>query len=163
MAKGTVKWFNPTKGCGFIKPQGGGKDVFVRISAVERAGLSTLNEGQVVQYEVVANRGKEPQGRVRSDQAALLLYRRSKMEKSRMARWAALVTTAINPTVVARLCTTITAVSCGPNKSCACVSAYCRSVRQNREARSGAPSCRSVVGYGGGLRVIAIGPEDDAC
>src|SRR5271165_1284055 len=50
-----------------------------------------------------------------------------------------------------------------PNKSCACVSAYCRSVRQNREARSGALSCRSVVGYGGGLRVIAIGPEDDAC
>jgi cold shock protein len=59
MAKGTVKWFNPTKGYGFIQPQGGGKDVFVHISAVERAGLSTLNEGQVVQYEVVANRGKE--------------------------------------------------------------------------------------------------------
>jgi CspA family cold shock protein len=60
MAKGTVKWFNPTKGYGFIQPQGGvGKDVFVHISAVERAGLSTLNEGQVVEYEVVANRGKE--------------------------------------------------------------------------------------------------------
>jgi CspA family cold shock protein len=59
MPKGTVKWFNPTKGYGFIQPQGGGgKDVFVHISAVERAGLSTLNEGQVVEYEEVANRGK---------------------------------------------------------------------------------------------------------
>jgi CspA family cold shock protein len=59
MAKGTVKWFNPTKGYGFIQPQGGGKDVFVHISAVERAGLSTLNEGQVVSYEIVASRGRE--------------------------------------------------------------------------------------------------------
>jgi CspA family cold shock protein len=59
MAKGTVKWFNPTQAYGFIEPQAGGKDVFVHISAVERAGLSTLNEGQVVEYEVVANRGKE--------------------------------------------------------------------------------------------------------
>jgi len=59
MATGTVKWFNPTKGYGFIQPQGGGKDVFVHISAVERAGLSTLNEGQTIQYEIVANRGKE--------------------------------------------------------------------------------------------------------
>ena len=59
MAKGTVKWFNPTKGYGFIQPQsGGGKDVFVHISAVERAGLSTLNEGQIVEYDEVANRGK---------------------------------------------------------------------------------------------------------
>ena len=59
MSIGTVKWFNPTKGYGFIQPQGGGKDVFVHISAVERAGLSTLNEGQTVQYEIVSNRGKE--------------------------------------------------------------------------------------------------------
>ena len=59
VATGTVKWFNPTKGYGFIQPQGGGKDVFVHISAVERAGLSTLNEGQQVEYEIVANRGKE--------------------------------------------------------------------------------------------------------
>jgi CspA family cold shock protein len=59
MAKGTVKWFNPTKGYGFIEPQAGGNDVFVHISAVERAGLRTLNEGQVIEYEVVANRGKE--------------------------------------------------------------------------------------------------------
>ena len=60
MASGTVKWFNPTKGYGFIQPSsGGGKDVFVHISAVERAGLSTLNEGQQVDYEIVSNRGKE--------------------------------------------------------------------------------------------------------
>jgi CspA family cold shock protein len=59
VATGTVKWFNPTKGYGFIQPQGGGKDVFVHISAVERAGKSTLNEGQTVEYEVVVNRGKE--------------------------------------------------------------------------------------------------------
>jgi len=59
VATGTVKWFNPAKGYGFIQPQGGGKDVFVHISAVERAGKSTLNEGQTVEYEVVSNRGKE--------------------------------------------------------------------------------------------------------
>ena len=58
MPQGTVKWFNPTKGYGFIQPQEGGKDVFVHISAVERAGLNTLNQGQVVQYELVENRGK---------------------------------------------------------------------------------------------------------
>jgi CspA family cold shock protein len=59
MATGTVKWFNPTKGYGFIQPQDGGRDVFVHISAVERAGLSSLNEGQTVDYELVSNRGKE--------------------------------------------------------------------------------------------------------
>ena len=59
MATGTVKWFNPTKGYGFVQPQGGGKDVFVHISAVERAGLSTLNEGAVIEYEIVSNKGKE--------------------------------------------------------------------------------------------------------
>ena len=58
MPKRIVKWFNPTKGYGFIQPQGGGKDVFVHISAVERAGLSTLNEGQAVEFEIVENRGK---------------------------------------------------------------------------------------------------------
>jgi CspA family cold shock protein len=58
MQKGTVKWFNPTKGYGFIRPSTGEKDVFVHISAVERAGLSSLNEGQVVEYELVTNRGK---------------------------------------------------------------------------------------------------------
>ena len=60
MAKGTVKWFNPTKGFGFIQPTGGGKDVFVHISAVEKAGLTTLNEGQNVEYEEVSNKGKMP-------------------------------------------------------------------------------------------------------
>jgi len=60
MASGTVKWSNPTKGYGFIQPAGGGgKDVFVHISAVERAGLSTLNEGQQIEYELVANKGKD--------------------------------------------------------------------------------------------------------
>jgi CspA family cold shock protein len=56
MSKGTVKWFNNQKGFGFIQPDDGSKDVFVHISAVERAGLSTLNEGQKVDFEVVANR-----------------------------------------------------------------------------------------------------------
>jgi CspA family cold shock protein len=65
MATGTVKWFNPSKGYGFIQPQAGGKDIFVHISAVERAGLSTLNEGQIVQYEVVTNRGKESADRLK--------------------------------------------------------------------------------------------------
>jgi len=58
MTTGTVKWFNPAKGYGFIQPQGGGNDVFVHISAVERAGLSSLNEGQAVEFELVSNRGK---------------------------------------------------------------------------------------------------------
>ena len=58
MATGKVKWFNPTKGYGFIQPTGGGQDVFVHISAVERAGLTTLNENQTVEFEVVSNRGK---------------------------------------------------------------------------------------------------------
>jgi CspA family cold shock protein len=61
MATGTVKWFNPTKGFGFIQPQGGNKDVFVHISAVERAGLGTLSEGQTVAYDLErdARSGKE--------------------------------------------------------------------------------------------------------
>ena len=58
MAKGTVKWFNATKGYGFIQPATGGKDVFVHISAVQAAGVATLNEGQTVEYEENANRGK---------------------------------------------------------------------------------------------------------
>ena len=59
MAVGTVKWFNATKGYGFIQPDTGGKDVFVHISAVEKAGLSGLNEGAKVSFEVTANRGKK--------------------------------------------------------------------------------------------------------
>jgi CspA family cold shock protein len=58
MATGTVKFFNSQKGFGFIQPVEGGKDVFVHISAVERSGMSTLNEGQKVSYEVVSERGK---------------------------------------------------------------------------------------------------------
>jgi CspA family cold shock protein len=58
MPSGTVKWFNPTKGYGFIQPQGGGKDVFVHISAVERAGLGSLMEGQALEFELVSSRGK---------------------------------------------------------------------------------------------------------
>jgi cold shock protein len=58
MATGTVEFFNTQKGFGFIQPAGGGKDVFVHISAMERAGMSTLNEGQKVSYDVVSERGK---------------------------------------------------------------------------------------------------------
>ena len=58
MAEGTVKWFNSTKGYGFIQPDDGGKDVFVHVSAVERAGLRGLNEGQKVSYEMQNERGK---------------------------------------------------------------------------------------------------------
>jgi CspA family cold shock protein len=59
MARGTVKWFNSQKGYGFIQPQNsGGKDVFIHISAVEKAGLSGLNEGQIVEYDEVPNKGK---------------------------------------------------------------------------------------------------------
>jgi CspA family cold shock protein len=59
MAIGKVKWFNSTKGFGFIQPETGGRDVFVHISAVERAGLPGLNEGQRISYEIAANNGKE--------------------------------------------------------------------------------------------------------
>ena len=59
MASGTVKWFNATKGFGFIQPDSGGKDVFVHISAVERAGLQGLHEGQKISYDVQNERGKD--------------------------------------------------------------------------------------------------------
>ncbi len=59
MPTGTVKWFNPDKGFGFIQPEGGGEDVFVHITAVQAAGLNGLDEGQRVTFEVVRERGKE--------------------------------------------------------------------------------------------------------
>lgn len=63
MANGTVKWFNATKGFGFIEPEAGGKDVFVHISAVERSGLNGLNDNQKVSYELETGRdGKESAG-----------------------------------------------------------------------------------------------------
>jgi CspA family cold shock protein len=69
MNKGTVKWFNGQKGFGFIQPDDGTKDVFVHISAVERAGMSTLNEGQKISFEVVADRrtGKSSAENLRAD------------------------------------------------------------------------------------------------
>lgn len=66
MATGTVKWFDPTKGYGFIQPEDGSKDVFVHISAVERAGLGTLTEGQRVSYEVISERGKKAAGNLQA-------------------------------------------------------------------------------------------------
>ena len=65
MATGTVKWFNAQKGYGFIQPSDGTKDVFVHITAVERAGLGTLAEGQKLSYEVARERGKEAAANLR--------------------------------------------------------------------------------------------------
>ena len=65
MPTGTVKWFNPDKGFGFIQPQDGGKDVFVHITAVQAAGLQSLNENQRVTYEAVAERGKQTAANLR--------------------------------------------------------------------------------------------------
>ncbi len=71
MATGTVKWFNPTKGYGFIQPEQGGQDVFVHISELERAGLNTLNEGQRVIYELATSRGKTAAANIKlADKAA---------------------------------------------------------------------------------------------
>ena len=69
MNKGTVKWFNTQKGYGFIQPESGGNDIFVHISAVERAGLYELKEGQKVTFEVVANRktGKSSAENLKAD------------------------------------------------------------------------------------------------
>jgi CspA family cold shock protein len=66
MAIGTVKWFNETKGFGFIQPEGESKDVFVHISAVQRAGMSTLTEGQRVSFDVLTERGKQAAGNLKA-------------------------------------------------------------------------------------------------
>ncbi|TAL01980.1 MAG: cold-shock protein [Rhodospirillaceae bacterium] len=66
MAVGTVKWFNKVKGYGFIQPGDGGKDVFVHITAVERAGMDTLVEGQRVSYDLVSERGKTAAANLKS-------------------------------------------------------------------------------------------------
>ena len=66
MTQGTVKWFNGQKGFGFIQPDDGGKDVFVHISAVERAGMRTLVEGQKVSYDIVTERGKQAAGNLQA-------------------------------------------------------------------------------------------------
>ncbi len=70
MANGTVKWFNPTKGFGFIAPEQGGSDVFVHISALERAGISNLNEGQRVSYELATEKGKTSAANLKLVEAA---------------------------------------------------------------------------------------------
>ena len=72
MAQGTVKWFDATKGYGFIQPDDGGKDVFVHISAVERAGMQGLNEGQKVSFDLVADRrtGKSSADNLRAVRSA---------------------------------------------------------------------------------------------
>jgi CspA family cold shock protein len=66
MTRGTVKWFNSQKGFGFIQPDDGSKDVFVHISAVERAGMNGLNEGQKVSFDVVTERGKSAAANLRT-------------------------------------------------------------------------------------------------
>ncbi len=65
MSSGTVKWFNATKGFGFIQPGDGGKDVFVHISAVEKAGLKGLREGQAVSFDILTERGKQAAGNLK--------------------------------------------------------------------------------------------------
>lgn len=65
MALGTVKWFNPTKGYGFIQPDDGGKDVFVHITAVQAAGLQGLQDGQKISYELAEQRGKTAASNIR--------------------------------------------------------------------------------------------------
>lgn len=70
MAEGTIKWFNPTKGFGFITPDNGNSDVFVHISTVEKAGIFQLNEGQRVSYEIATNKGKQAAANLKLLEAA---------------------------------------------------------------------------------------------
>ena len=86
MATGTVKWFNSTKGFGFIQPDNGGKDVFVHISAVERAGLSNLNEGAKVSYDIVSDRGKESAGNLKVKRGEAAQPAPSTMAKGELGR-----------------------------------------------------------------------------
>jgi cold shock protein len=65
VATGTVKWFNATKGYGFIQPDGGGRDVFVHISAVEKAGYTSLADGAKITYDIISDRGKESAGNLK--------------------------------------------------------------------------------------------------
>jgi cold shock protein len=67
MAYGTVKWFNPDKGFGFIQPQDGSKDVFMHITALQVAGINSLNDGQKVSYDVVTERGKQAASNLKLD------------------------------------------------------------------------------------------------
>ena len=73
MATGTVKWFNATKGFGFIQPSDGGKDVFVHISAVERSGMNGLNEGQKISYEIATERGRSAASTSRRPNSRLIV------------------------------------------------------------------------------------------
>ncbi len=70
MSNGTVKWFNATKGYGFITPEGSDSDVFVHISAVEKAGLFQLNDGQKVTFEIATNKGRQSAVNLKLDEAA---------------------------------------------------------------------------------------------
>jgi CspA family cold shock protein len=67
MSTGTVKWFNATKGYGFIQPESGDKDVFVHVSAVEQSGMTGLNEGQRVSYELITENGKTSAGNLKAE------------------------------------------------------------------------------------------------
>jgi CspA family cold shock protein len=80
MALGTVKWFNPIKGYGFIQPEDGGRDVFVHISMVERAGMSSLQEGQKVSFELASERGRTSAANINEPQRTTYVRRRLREE-----------------------------------------------------------------------------------